>query len=189
MVDTAYKAWVPCARNGLLTVTHRESVVCVISNVTISNVNDAGNAIKAKLKLVKISNKYREALKRFKRWSGEERDKFFRFDEFEYDSEAVSAAEAMLRYESHGEDLPKSCSEPILLADYAQGKRIMDFQIKWWLIDTKKGYFIPEEFLVRDDFTYTEDLISAKQFKALFGYEPNLNLIKLWLESWITDKL
>ena len=168
---------------------HRENVVCVISNVTTSSVNDAATATRAKLKLMKISNKYREALKRFKYWSGEERDKFFRLDEFEYDSEAISAAEAMLRYESHGEDLPKSCSEPTLLADYAQGKRRMDFQIKWWLIDTKKGYFIPEEFLVRYDFTYTEDLIGAKQFKAIFGYKPNLNLIKRWRESWVTDKL
>ena len=111
---------------------------------------------------MKIKQKYRNTLTRYLEWIT---DDFLR-PKFGLDENGISAAEAMLRWETYGEKLPEASSEPDLLAKYVQGKTSRDFYIKNWKDDCKMEQACPEEFLYTLGFSEVE-------FRSVFGREPN----------------
>ena len=111
---------------------------------------------------MRVKQKYINVLTRYLRWVA---DDFLR-PKFSYDPNGMSAAEAMLRWETHGEALPESTSEPDLLAKYVQGKTSRDFYIENWREDWKQGQACPEEFLYTLGF-------DEQEFRSVFGREPD----------------
>jgi hypothetical protein len=111
---------------------------------------------------VKVKQKYRNTLAHYLEWIT---DDFLR-PKFKYDGGGLSAAEIMLRWETYGEALPESSSEPDLLAKYVQGKTSRDFYIKNWKEDVKNGWLHPEELLYTLGFNEVE-------FRSVFGRDPD----------------
>lgn len=111
---------------------------------------------------MRVKQKYQNALNHYLEWIT---DDFLR-PKFGYDENGLSAAEAMLRWETYGEALPTHSSEPDLLARYVQGKTSRDFYIKNWKEDCKNEWLHPEELLYTLGFNDTE-------FRSVFGREPD----------------
>lgn len=111
---------------------------------------------------MRVKAKYQNALTHYLEWIT---DNFLR-PKFEYDENGISAAEAMLKWETHGQDLPIASSEPNLLAKYVQGKTSRDFYIKNWKEDIRNEWLHSEELLYTLGFNEVE-------FKSVFGREPN----------------
>lgn len=110
---------------------------------------------------MRVPRKYVNTLTHYLNWIT---DDFLR-PKYAYDAAGFSAAEAMLRWETYGENLPSHTSEPELLAKYVQGKTSRDFYIKNWRDDCKERQAYPEEFL------YT--LGFSQEFQSVFGRKPD----------------
>lgn len=111
---------------------------------------------------MRVKRKYLNTLESYLRWIT---DDFLR-PKYQFDANGISAAEAMLRWETYGEALPTHSSEPEMLAKYVQGKTSRDFYIKSWKDGIKAGDFLAEEFLG----TLGMD---EKEFRSVFGREPD----------------
>jgi hypothetical protein len=111
---------------------------------------------------MRVKQKYRNTLSRYLNWITSD----FLRPKFELDESGISAAEAMLQWETYGQKLPLSSSEPEQLALYVQGKTSRDFYIDNWREDVKQGQAVPEEFL------YSLGL-DEQEFKSVFSREPD----------------
>jgi hypothetical protein len=111
---------------------------------------------------MRVKQKYKNTLAKYLSWV---KDDFLR-PKFQYDESGISAAEAMLEWETYGKALPSHSSEPDLLALYVQGKTSRDFYIENWREDCRNQQAWPEEFLYTLGFTEHE-------FRSVFGREPN----------------
>jgi hypothetical protein len=94
---------------------------------------------------MKIKHKYLLILQTYLRW-GEDKDNLFLPELIEYNSEGLSSEVIMYQYESLGIKIPKTCSNPLLLAKYIQGKTLRDFFIAQWIKDIKEGLAFKQEF-------------------------------------------
>lgn len=125
---------------------------------------------------MRVKQKYKNTLNKYLEWV---KDDFLR-PKYKLDPDGMTAAEAMLRWETYGESLPVGCQEPELLAVYVQGKTCRDFYIKNWRDDCKESMAYPEEFLYTLGFDEVE-------FRSVFGRAPepmslfNLGMIEEFL--------
>lgn len=111
---------------------------------------------------MRVKQKYKNTLTRYLEWVASD----FLRPKFGHDPTGLSAAEAMLQWETHGIQLPESSSEPDLLAKYVQGKTSRDFYITNWKEDCKDNHCLPEEFLYTLGFDEIE-------FRSVFGRIPD----------------
>jgi hypothetical protein len=111
---------------------------------------------------MRVKKKYQNTLAKYLTWV---KDDFLR-PKFQFDENGISAAEAMLEWETYGKALPSHTSEPDLLALYVQGKTSRDFYIENWREDCRSGQAWPEEFLYTLGF-------NEHEFRSVFGREPN----------------
>lgn len=111
---------------------------------------------------MRVKRKYQNALDHYLLWVASD----FLRPHFGYDESGISAAEAMLRWETYGEKLPLVTSEPELLALYVQGKTSRDYYISNWRDDVKTGQALAEEFLYTLGF-------DEQEFRSVFGREPD----------------
>jgi hypothetical protein len=111
---------------------------------------------------MRVKQKYKNTLAKYLTWV---KDDFLR-PKFLFDETGISAAEAMLEWETYGKPLPSHTSEPDLLALYVQGKTSRDFYIENWREDCREKQAWPEEFLYTLGFNELE-------FRSVFGREPD----------------
>src|SRR5580698_5732920 len=78
-----------------------------------------------------------------------------------YDPNGLSAAEIMIRWEGRGEPVPLTTSEPELLDDYVQGKKLRDWHITEYKDDIKKGIMFIEDMVGLGDLLTIEDVIKV----------------------------
>ena len=120
---------------------------------------------------MRVKKKYQNTLTRYLNWV---KDDFLR-PKFQYEESGISAAEAMLEWETYGKALPSHTSEPDLLALYVQGKTSRDFYIENWREDCRERQAWPEEFLYSLGF-------DEHEFRGVFKRDPDpMTLLDLWM--------
>jgi hypothetical protein len=132
---------------------------------------------------MKISRKYEQALENYLRWARctTPEDCTIYGQRLRAPgtavSEGVSAAEALLAFESFGKTIP--CREPELLAEYRRGKANRDWWTKekgWW---DKHACYVDEEFSCH---------ITPEPFYELFGHWPRSPLVRYWFDNNYTNE-
>lgn len=99
----------------------------------------------------KVKPKYQSVLTRYLTWTVESSNLFLPTLIHQNDN-ALPPEVIMRDWESQGVRIPDSCSDPLLLARYIQGKTLRDWHITEWRNGVREGIMFKEEF--------TEDLLA-----------------------------
>lgn len=116
--------------------------------------------------MAKVKSKYQLVLSRYLLWANDS-DNLFLPTLVEQNPNGLTPDIIMRDWESQGVKIPASCTDPLLLARYIQGKTLRDWHITEWRNGVKEGIMFKEEF--------TDDLLSKGENPDLIfkGVENN----------------
>jgi hypothetical protein len=97
--------------------------------------------------MAKIKPKYQAVLDRYLAWTIGCDNLFMPIPLLKEDPNALQPEVIMRDWESQGIKIPDSCTDPLLLARYIQGKTLRDWHITEWRNGVKEGFMFKEEFI------------------------------------------
>ena len=106
----------------------------------------------------KVKPKYQAILDKYLRWVVSSSNLFLP-SLVEQDDNGLPPDIIMRDWESQGVRIPLTCSDPLLLAQYIQGKTLRDWHITEWRKGVQDGLFLKQEF--------TDDLVELGEDPAL----------------------